>query len=314
MKPAKAHTLPLIGLLPVQLFIPVMSLAGLAWVWQRASETHSEIRATSTVIGIVALSLFAMLAVCYGTKLLRFPRIVRKEFEHPELGAAFGTVGISILLLSRIVESYSVTLHLVIWGFGAVTTVALSGVLIFRLMGGSGATHLTPAWSLTGVAGLVVVAVGSPSTLLAARELHILAAATGGAGAILFLCRRITSKDVRPSTMVTVAPFALGFAAYVNLTHQVDMFAELLFYCALCLFVLMGTRLALSPAAFSLAWWDIGFPLAALANAALVYSRTVDGPRLQLTAALLLLVLTLSIVGLSVRTLRALFAGRLLRA
>jgi tellurite resistance protein len=313
MKPVQAHALPLIELLPVQLFNPVMSVAALAMVWQRASETHSAIRTASSVFGIIALALFAALAICYGAKLLRFPGMVKQEFKHPELSAAFGAACICLLLISRIVGNYSMVLHLVLWGFGAVAVLALNGVLIFRLMNGGIATYSSSGWLLTSVASLLVVAAGTPSTLASARELNFLAAAVGGFGSILFLQRRIAGEDKRPSLMVLVAPFALGFAAYVNLVHRVDMFAGLLFYCALFLFAVVGSRLALQPAPFSLAWWDIGFPMAALANAALVYAGQVNGPRLQLTAALLLLVLTISIVGLSVRTLGAFCTGRLLR-
>jgi tellurite resistance protein len=122
------------------------------------------------------------------------------------------------------------------------------------------------------------------------------------------------AAPMRPSKMILMAPFAVGFIAYVNLAHRVDMFAALLFYFALFLFVVVGYRLAVKPAPFSPSWWAIGFPMAALSNAALLYSNAVGGRGLGLIAALLLFLLTAAIAVLCVRTLHALATGRLLTA
>ena len=115
--------------------------------------------------------------------------------------------------------------------------------------------------------------------------------------------------------MILVAPFAVGFIAYVNLVQKVDMFAALLFYFALFLFVIICYRLVVKPAPFSPAsWWAIGFPTAALSNSALMYSGSVGGKGLGFIAALLLFLLTVSIVVLSIRTVYALVTGRFLTA
>jgi tellurite resistance protein len=116
---------------------------------------------------------------------------------------------------------------------------------------------------------------------------------------------------MRPSKMILVAPFAVGFVAYVNLVHKVDMFASLLFYFGLFLFVIISYRLFLKPPPFSQNWWAIGFPMAALSNAALMYSSAVGGQALNFIALLLLFLLSAAILVLSIRTLHTLVAGRL---
>jgi tellurite resistance protein len=54
--------------------------------------------------------------------------------------------------------------------------------------------------------------------------------------------------------------------------------------------------------------------MAALANSALIYSGAVGGKGVEFIAGLLLLVLTVSILVLSIRTVHALATGRLLAA
>jgi tellurite resistance protein len=119
---------------------------------------------------------------------------------------------------------------------------------------------------------------------------------------------------MRPSKMILVAPFGVGFIAYVNLVQQVDMFAALLFYFGLFLFVIVAWRLTAQPAPFSPSWWAIGFPLAALTSSALIYADAVGGVMLGLIAFLLLVLLTVAILGLALRTLYALCTGRFLTA
>jgi tellurite resistance protein len=122
------------------------------------------------------------------------------------------------------------------------------------------------------------------------------------------------AAGMRPSKMILVAPFAVGFIAYVNLVQKVDMFASLLFYFGLFLFVIISYRLFRKPAPFSPNWWAIGFPMAALSNAALIYSSAIGGPALNFIAILLVFLLTAAILVLSIRTLHLLLTGRLLTA
>jgi tellurite resistance protein len=122
------------------------------------------------------------------------------------------------------------------------------------------------------------------------------------------------AAGMRPSKMILVAPFSVGFLAYVHLVHKVDMFAALLFYFGLFLFSIIFYRLLTKPAPFSPSWWGIGFPMAALSNAALVYSGAVGGRGLALIAMLLLALLTVVIIILALRTLHALARGHLLSA
>ncbi|GGC58007.1 hypothetical protein GCM10011396_01010 [Undibacterium terreum] len=275
--------------------------------------------AVSNTIGLVAISLFIVLTLSYLGKLLKYPDLVKHEFSHPVIGSFFGTVGISILLLSSVISSYSADAQLVVWAIGTAVTLALSVIMISRLLNGSAApTSVVPSWLIAGVGSLDIVVTGGGLTAAWTHEVNLLAAAIGGVSAIVFFVMIFSrlvhheplAEAMRPSKMILVAPFAVGFIAYVNLVQKVDMFAALLFYFALFLFVIISWRLVVRPAPFSPSWWGIGFPMAALSNSALVYASAVGGEILGAIAVLLLFLLTVSIVVLSIRTLYNLIVRR----
>jgi tellurite resistance protein len=298
-----------------------MSIAGLSLAWRLACSAYGANIAVSNTIGLIALALFVVLAVSYLGKLVKYPDLVMHEFSHPVIGSFFGTVGISILLLSSVISVYSTSAQLVVWSIGAAVTLALSVVMVSRLLNGNATpTSVVPAWLIAGVGSLDIVVTGGALTAEWTHEVTLFAAAIGGVSAVVFfilIFSRLIHHEplaevMRPSKMILVAPFSVGFIAYVNLVKKVDMFAAVLFYFALFLFAIISCRLLMRRAPFSPAWWAIGFPMAALTNAALMYAGAVGGHVLECIAAMLLFALTASIVVLSLRTLHALFTGRFL--
>jgi tellurite resistance protein len=116
---------------------------------------------------------------------------------------------------------------------------------------------------------------------------------------------------MRPSLMILMAPFAVGFLAWVNVFGHVDRFAGALFYFGLFVFVVVSPKVFRRDVPFSPGWWAISFPMAALANAAIVYAQAQGGAVLHGLAGLLLAVLTLALAVLTVRTLHWVFSGKL---
>jgi len=113
--------------------------------------------------------------------------------------------------------------------------------------------------------------------------------------------------------MILLAPFAVGFSAYVITLGQVDALAEGLFALNVFLLAVLFTRLRHLPSCcpFRMSWWAVSFPLAATASAGLryaAYSKTLwaDG------VALLLLALATAVIGgLLIRTLIGIARGEM---
>ncbi|MDR6536662.1 SLAC1 anion channel family protein [Variovorax soli] len=306
--------------LPVNLFGSVMGLSGLALAWRLAHGSLGAPALVGEAIGAFAFAVFLLIALGYLTKLARHPKAVHAEFHHPVAGNFFGTIAISILLLSAVAEPYSAAVAHAIWTVGVVATFALSFVVVSRLLKGRvDASHALPAWLIPGVATLDIAVTGGHMPMGWAPELNLFAGAVGAVLALVLfamIVSRLVHHDplaaaMTPSLMILVAPFAVGFLAYSNIVGGIDRFGALLFYFALFMFAVVATKVFRRSVRFSPAWWTIGFPMAALVNAALKYAEfRANGP-LWVLAAALLGALSLALAILTVRTARIALNGKL---
>jgi tellurite resistance protein len=320
-----AQPLPATSLrhLPVNLFAAVMGLAGLALAWRLAQVRYGASTVIGDAIGWFAVAVFLAIAAGYLAKLLRHPAAVRAEFNHPIAGNFFGTISISLLLLSVVLGAHSAVLGAAVWVAGSAATLVLSFVVVGRLLRGKGeAAHAVPAWLIPGVATLDIAVTGAHMPMPWAGELVLFSAAIGSVLALVMFTMigsRLIHHEplagaMTPSLMILVAPFEVGFLAYVNVSGGVDRFAALLFYFGLFLFLVLAPKVFRRGIGFGPTWWAVSFPLAALATAALRYAAVHPALPLDLLAGALLAFLTAVLLVLTLRTLYSLFNGRLLTA
>nr|WP_090441328.1 SLAC1 anion channel family protein [Duganella sp. CF458] len=303
--------------LPVNLFGSVMGIAGLALAWRGAALLYGSSTLIADGIGILSLLVFAVLAVAYLSKWAAFPEAVKAEFSHPVAGNFFGTISIAVLLLSSVVAPWSSQLQKLVWTFGSVATLVLGYVVVSRVLKGNMApANVVPAWLIPGVASLDIAVTGGTW----GHEVNMIALGIGTAIAIVFyvlIFSRLVHGEplpagMIPSLMVMIAPFEVGFLAYVNVTQHVDMFAAMLFYFGLFMFLVLAPRVFRRSVPFGPGWWGISFPIAALVNAAIKYASVADGLAVMVLAGVLLAFLTVTIAVLLVRTLYSLYTGKLL--
>ncbi|KAB1074211.1 SLAC1 anion channel family protein [Methylobacterium planeticum] len=308
--------------LPVSLFGAVMGLVGLAAVWRLAAERYGAPGLVADLIGWCALGAFLALAVAYGLKAVTAPGAVRAEFAHPIAGNLFGTVLISLLLLPIVLVRLSPLLAEAFWIAGTAGMVIFAFVIVSRWMGSrQQVAHATPAW-IVPVVGLLDVPLAVPALGLShTHGITVFALSTGLFFAVplftLIFSRLLFEEPLpaalRPTLMILVAPFAVGFSSYVATTGGVDAFAEGLFLLSLfVLAVLVGQLRSLAAACpFRVSWWAVSFPLAASAGAALRYAPYADSPVADAVAIGLLAFATLVIAALAARTLLGIARGEL---
>lgn len=305
--------------LPVNLFGSVMGLSGLAHAWRLAHKSLGAPALIGEAIGAFAVCVFVLIALGYLVKLVRHPDAVRAEFRHPVTGNFFGTVAISILLVSSLVRPYSAAAANIIWAAGALATFSLSYFAVARLLRGRiEPAHIGPSWLISCVATLDIAVTGGQLPM--AAEINFFAGAVGAVLALLLtvlIINRLVHLDalapaLRPSLMILVAPFAVGFLAYCNIAGGVDRFAGLLFYGGLFLFAVIAPKIFRRNVPFSPAWWAMSFPVAALVNAALKYAEFRGSGPLWVLAVVLLGALSLTLAVLTVRTIRIVLNQELL--
>ena len=318
----RAARKPQFEYLPVGLFGSVMGLTGMSVAWRLAEEHYGAPVWISNATGAVAVTAFVVIGLGYLLKLVTAPEAVRSEFRHPIAGNLFGTIPISLLLLPIVLAPVNLDVARGIWGVGAVAMTGFAWLIVSRWMSDrQQMAHATPAWIIPMV-GMLDVPLALPVLHLPGLHGVMVLGLTVGLFFAVPLFTLIFSRLVfeapmpdamLPSLMILLAPFAVGFSAYVVTTGQTDIFAESLYVLTLFLLaVLLGRlrKLALC-CPFRVSWWAVSFPLAASAIATLRYAATRPNWFTNAIAILLLGFSTLIIIGLLGRTLFGVAKGEL---
>jgi tellurite resistance protein len=119
-------------------------------------------------------------------------------------------------------------------------------------------------------------------------------------------------EGLMPTFFILIAPPAVGFIAYTQLTGELDAFARILYYTGLFLTLLLITQaprfLRLQ---FYLSWWAYSFPLAAIATASLIMYQLTGSTTFAVIGWILLSLVTLVVVYLLYRTAKAVGANKI---
>ncbi|QIJ73374.1 C4-dicarboxylate ABC transporter [Methylobacterium sp. NI91] len=308
--------------LPVALFGAVMGLTGLSVAWGLAAAHYGLSLLVADVIGWIALVTFLAIALAYCVKAVTAWDAVAAEFRHPIAGNLFGTPLISLLLLPFVLRDLSPTLAAVAWVVGAFGMAILAVLIVSRWMGSrQQLAHATPAWMVP-VVGLLDIPLAAPMLGLPYTQTPAMAALSIGlffAGPLftLVFARLVFEEPLpaaqRPTLMILVAPFAVGFSSYTATVRRIDAFAEALFLVGLFVFVVLVGRLRDLPRCcpFRVSWWAVSFPVAAMATAALRYADHARAASADILALTLLAVATAVIAALAARTLLGIARGEL---
>ncbi len=312
----------LFAYLPVGLFGSVMGLTGLSVAWRLAHARYGVPEAISLGIAGLAVLAFVLVSLGYALKLVTAFSAVRSEFRHPIAGNLFGTFLISLLLLPILVAPYALRTAQIMWAAGAIFMVLFAWLVVSRWMSDrQQVAHATPAWIIP-VVGLLDVPLALPS--LGLPPMHgvmVLALAVGLFFAVplftLIFSRLLFEPPMpdalKPSLLILVAPFAVGYSTYTLTAGHTDLFAEALFMLTLFMLAVLLGQLRNLPLCcpFRVSWWAVSFPLAACSIAALRFAGAEPGVVTDAIALALLGLATLVIGALLGRTLLGIFKGEL---
>jgi tellurite resistance protein len=266
--------------------------------------------------------MFLLVAAGYAVKTAAARQAVRAELAHPIAGNLFGTLLISLLLLPIVLVRLDLVLARTVWAIGAIGMAAFAWGMVDRWMDHrQRVAHATPAWIIP-VVGMLDVPLAMP--VLGLQSMHgvmVLSLAVGlffTLPLFTIIFWRLIFEDplpaeLQPSLLILLAPFAVGTSAYIATTGQVDLFAESLFAITLFMLAVLLGRLRYLPgrSPFRLSWWVVSFPLAAAAIAALRIALASSGSTADVIAIALLLLATVVITALLMRTLLGLVRGEL---
>jgi tellurite resistance protein len=181
--------------------------------------------------------------------------------------------------------------------------------------------HATPAWIIPVVGMLDIPLAPNSIGLQSMHGIMVLGLSVGLFFAVplftLIFSRLLFEAPMPaaalPSLMILLAPFAVGFSAYVATTGKVDLFAYGLYTLTLFIFVVLIRQLRHLPTCcpFRVSWWAVSFPLAAATVASLTFDGADPNWFTGMIAAAFLCFATLVILGLLTRTIIGVLRGEL---
>ncbi len=301
---------------PVTFFAVIMGLSGLALAWRSASELFGITPLVSQLLAVLSLVLFCVLLVTYLLKVLRHPQAIKAEFNHPIKISFFPTLSISMVLMSILVLPIAKSLATLFFVAGAglhlVFTLMIMGAWVhherFQIQ------HMVPSWFIPIVGNLVVPIAGMPLGFTETSWFFFSIGIIFWLVLMTIFFNRIIFHDplppqLMPTFFILIAPPAIGFIAYLSLGHEIDTLARVLCSTALffTLFLFSQIRRFVG-LPFFLSWWAYSFPMAAVTIATTKMAERTHSAITQWIAGGLLVLTTVLIGLLLVKTLKAIKA------
>ncbi|WP_330629319.1 SLAC1 anion channel family protein [Thioclava sp. FTW29] len=300
---------------PVSLFGMTMGLMGYALALRSAGA----MMASHMVFGL-ACAVFGLLATLFVAKALRQPQALKAEWNHPVRLAFFPAIAISGLLLARLVLEYAPSLANILWMLGAAAQFGLTLVIISAWISARpfGPESLSPAWFIPAVGNLVVPLAGVPLGHIEASWYFFAAGLTFWIILTTLVINRLIFHaplpgKLRPTLVILIAPPAMAFLSWLLLTGpNPDALARILLnvaylFAALVLFQLPG----LLRLPFSISFWALSFPLAALTTASFRFAAMTGSVFHQSLGHAGLALLSLTVILLLWNTLRLALRGQI---
>lgn len=311
--------LPRLAHLPVAFFSMVMGLAGLSIAWHKAEQVLAiGLPIADILLGIATLA-FLVLGLAYLTKLIRYREAVHKELAHPIQLNFFPTISMSLLLLGIATLEHWPGLAGVLWVIGAASQLLLTLYVLnvwihherFEVH------HVNPAWFIPVVGNVLVPIAGARLGFIETSWFFL---AIGLLFWLLlfaivlqrFIFHPSLPDRLMPTFFILIAPPAVGFIAYLQLSGGLDALARILYYAGLFLTLLLtvqvGRFLRLE---FFLSWWAYSFPLAAMTTATFIMYQLTQNLAFAILGWGLLSLVSLVVVYLLYRTAWAVREGQI---
>lgn len=311
--------LPRIAHMPVALFSVVMGLGGFTFVVRHGETLLGWHHQVSHGLTALTFSLFVLIATGYGAKLLRFPRQVAWEFNHPLRLSFFPTLSISLILLGTLILPARPLLALVLWGIGSAVQLLFTLTILSNWMHHEKfeIAHANPAWFIPIVGNILVPIAGVPLGFPAVSWFFFSIALVFWLILFTILMNRYffhgpMPDKLMPTLFILIAPPAVGFLSWQALHPgtRLDDFGHLLYMVALFITLLLFFQLRrFTDLPFGLPWWAYSFPMAAITAATMQMYALTGQVFYLILSPVLLAFLTLLILLLAWRTLRALRHG-----
>ena len=269
---------------PISFYSIALGLAGFAVAWQKAESILGIDLNLSYVIFALVIISFVSISLIYIYKFIKFPNEVKNEFNNPIKINFFPIIAKVFLLSSILLLGYNiVVLSKTLWIIGACLQLSFTLIILSVWMHSSyfELKHISPALFIP-IVGNIIVPIAGVSHFPA--EISWFFFSIGFFLWLIFMTivfyriifHEPLSEKLIPTFFILMAPPAIGFIAYVKLTGNVDVFAKIMYYFSLFLFIALLSQIKyFSRIKFFLSSWAYSFPLDAFTIATIfIYHKT----------------------------------------
>lgn len=300
---------------PISFFSIIMGLSGFAIATEKAGHLLKTNLVIDTVVAYAAAVIFAVIAVIYAMKIIKYPNAVKAEIKHPVKLSFFPAVSISLLLLSLAMLPHFEGVSHALWMVGTGLHFVLFLYVINSWMHHEHyqVPHISPAWFIPAVGNVLVPIAGMHFGYVEISWFFFsigimfwIILFTVFFNRILF--HNPMPQHLVPTFFILIAPPAVGFVAYCKLNGGLDNFANILYYIGLFLTILLFSQFKkFASLPFFLSWWAYSFPIAAITIASFMMHHHSQEMIFAYIGYFLLSVLTALMGVLLLKTVQAVF-------
>ena len=304
---------------PVSAFTMVMGLSGLSLSWTKLASLANWpiVNDVALGFGLLAACVFVLLSLGLLRKQFQAPEKILEEWHHPVKSSFFAAISVGMTLLSAVLFPYSHIGAEILWfasaGVHLLAILAVLNAWVHRE--NLQASHACPVWFIPAVGNAVIPVCGVKLGYLELSWFFF------SVGLILWFVVLVVMmyrlifiqpglpERLKPTMAIFLAPPSVAFVSWMALTNPLaekalDPMGHVLIALALFFAAFLLTQFRFFyKLPFFMSWWAYSFPTASFATAMLGYAAFV--PEATPLAYLSLLMSTVIIVGLFIRTLMA---------
>ncbi len=299
---------------PVSFYSITLGLAGFTVAWQKAEHLLKWDFGLSSILFVIVLTLFALTTIIYLIKCLKFPQEVKKEFNDPVKINFYPIIAKVLLLISiTFFNIHSIQFSRIFWILGVIAQLTFTLTILsfwmhkdkFELK------HISPAIFMPIVGNVLIPIAG---VYLYSPEISWFFFSIGLTFWLIFttivlnrvMFHQPLKEKLMPTFFILMAPPAVAFIAYVQLTGNIDIPARILYYFAMFIFILLLVQVKyFSKVKFYLSSWAYSFPLDAFVIATFLMLHKTHWPFMESFVKFIFILLNFLIIVLIFKTIKA---------
>ncbi len=303
---------------PITFFASVMGLSGYVIAFSRLNEIFQLGQDHLAHFFIYAVTVwFFIVLIFYFLKLILYREEVKKDIHHPIRIHFIPTISISLVLLSIAFQKISKDISFIFWFVGSfLHFVILLFILNRWFFHDFKINFKNPSWFIP-VVGPILIPISGVNFSYELSWFFYSIGITLWIPLLAILLYRLIFHEpmpikLLPTFTILLAPPAVAFISYIRLVEHLDIFAKILFYFGVFMFLMLITFLQrFIKISFFLSWWAYTFPLAAFTISVILYYNLTKILFFNYMSIVLFILTTIVIVVVLIKTIQSAIKGEI---